>query len=196
MIKVLILDQEGTIYKNRDIFDKIKKNMQEFFCEEFSIEKKDYKEWYLNNKRAFPNIFNLLKEFNISIEKYHSKIFGNINPKEHLKKDNSLINKIKELKITVYVVTSSSKEYSKRVLDALGLSKIIKKSLSISEKNREKIRIYNKILKVEAVSEKEICIIGDNWDTDLKDADEKGFKTIVLKEKDSLIKIIDKINNL
>ena len=30
----------------------------------------------------------------------------------------------------------------------------------------------------------EVCVVGDNWDTDLKEAKEEGFKTVFIGKKD------------
>jgi len=57
MIKLLILDQEGTLYRNKRLLYKIRENTQEFFCKKLSINKDDYSDWYSKNKKDFPNIF-------------------------------------------------------------------------------------------------------------------------------------------
>ena len=49
-----------------------------------SINKEDYSDWYSKNKKDFPNIFEALKKFNLSIGDYHSQVFDIVNPKDYL----------------------------------------------------------------------------------------------------------------
>ena len=196
MIKLLILDQEGTLYKNKKLLYKIRENTQEFFCKELSINKKDYPELYSKNKKDFPNIFEALKKFNLSIEDYHFQVFDIVNPKDYLNKDNTLFKILKILGIPIYIVTSSSRDYSKRVLRSLGIYGFVKKAISLSKEKQNKIEIYNEILKTEKVDSKDVCVVGDNWDTDLKEAKEEGFKTVLIGEKDEKPFMIKSIHNL
>ena len=196
MIKLLILDQEGTLYKNKKLLYKIQENTQELFCKKLSIDKKDYSDWYSKNKKDFPNIFEALKKFNIPIEEYHSQVFDIVNPKDYLNKDGSLFNIFKKLGIPIYIVTSSSKDYSRMVLESLGIYGLVKKAISLSNKKQNKIEIYNEIIKTEKVNSKEVCIVGDNWDTDLKEAKEEGFKTVFIGEKDERPFMIKSIRDL
>lgn len=196
MIKLLILDQEGTLYRNKKLLYKIRENTQEFFCKKLSITRKDYPEWYSKNKKDFPNIFEALKKFNLSVEDYHSQVFNIVDPKNYLNKDNSLFKILKTLKIPIYIVTSSSRDYSKRVLESLGIYGFVKKAISLSKEKQNKIDIYNEIIKTEKVNSKEVCIVGDNWDTDLKEAKEEGFKTVFIGEKDEKPFMIKSIHDL
>lgn len=196
MIKLLILDQEGTLYKNKRLLYKIRENTQEFFCKKLSINKEDYHDWYSKNKKDFPNIFEALKKFNITIEDYHSHVFDIVNPKDYLNKDNTLFKILKKLGISIYVVTSSSKNYSKKVLESLGIYGFVKKAISISTEKQNKIDIYNEIIRTEKINSKEVCVVGDNWDTDLKEAKEEGFKTVLIGEKDETPFMIKSIHNL
>jgi hypoxanthine phosphoribosyltransferase len=119
-----------------------------------------------------------------------------VNFKGYLNKDNSLFKILKKLGIPIYVVTSSSKNYSKRVLESLGIYGLVKKSISLSNEKQNKIEIYNEIIKTEKVNSKEVCIVGDNWDTDLKEAKEEGFKTVLIGEKDEKPFMIKSIHDL
>jgi hypoxanthine phosphoribosyltransferase/FMN phosphatase YigB (HAD superfamily) len=184
MIRLLILDQDGTIYKNKRLLYKIRENTKKFFCNKLSIKEEDYLEWYSKNKQNFPNIFEALKKFNISVEDYHSGVFDVINPKDYLSNDRGLYNSLKKLNMPIYVVTSSSKNYSNRILKSLCIHPLIKESISLSEKNQDKIKIYNEIIKREKINPRDVCIVGDNWYTDLREAEDKGFKTILVGEKD------------
>jgi len=196
MIKLLILDQEGTLYQNKKLLFQIRTNTQEFFCNKLSIQKEDYLEWYNKNKKDFPNIFEALKKLKISVKEYHSQVFDIAHPQAYLKKDLNLLNIFKKLNLPIYVVTSSSKTYSKKVLQSLGIFSLIKDSISLSEENQNKIEIYNQIVQKEKLNPREICVIGDNWDTDLKDAKERGFKTVLIGEKDEKPFFIKSIYNL
>ncbi|MEK6889089.1 MAG: phosphoribosyltransferase family protein [Nanoarchaeota archaeon] len=196
MIKLLILDQEGTLYKDKKLLYKIRENTQEFFCKRLSINKNNYFEWYSKNKKDFPNIFEALKKFNLSIKDYHAQVFDIVNPKEYLNKDNSLFKILKTLRIPIYIVTSSSTQYSKRVLEILGISGLVKEAISLSKDKQNKIKIYNEIITKEKLISNEVCVVGDNWDIDLKDAKEEGFKTVFIGKKDEKPFIIKSIHEL
>ncbi|OGJ19859.1 hypothetical protein A3K73_02590 [Candidatus Pacearchaeota archaeon RBG_13_36_9] len=183
MIKLLILDQDGTLYKNKRLLNKIRENTHEFFCKKLSIDKENYSRWYSKNKKDFPNIFEALKKFNISIEEYHSQVFDIVKPESYLKKDRPLFKVLKMLGLPIYVVTSSSKNYSKKVLKSLGIYGLIKDSISLSKERNDKIKIYNEIIKSERVNPEEACVIGDNWETDLKEAKKQRFRTILIGRK-------------
>ena len=196
MIKLLILDQEGTLYQNKKLLFKIKANTRAFFCKKLNIPETDYDNWYFKNKKEFPNILEALRKFKIPLREYHAEVFNTLNPENYLKKDSSLFKDLKKLRIPIYVVTSSSKEYSKRVLQSLGIDKLIKKSISLSDGQNNKIDIYKEIIKIENIGSKEVCVVGDNWDTDLKDAKKQGFKTILLGEKDEMPFFIKSVRGL
>ena len=196
MIKLLILDQEGTLYKNKRLLYKIRENTQEFFCKQLSIDKENYFEWYSKNKKDFPNIFEALRRFNIPIEEYHARVFDIVNPGNYLKKEKLLFRVLKKTGIPIYVVTSSSKNYSKKVLGILGISGLVKAAISLSKEKQNKIKIYNEIITTEKLASKEVCVVGDNWDTDLKEAKEEGFKTVLIGEKDDKPFFIRSIHSL
>jgi FMN phosphatase YigB (HAD superfamily) len=196
MIKLLILDQEGTLYKNKRLLYKIRENTQEFFCKKLAINKEDYSDWYSKNKKDFPNIFEALKKFNIPIEEYHARVFDIVNPGNYLKKEKLLFRVLKKSGIPIYVVTSSSKNYSKKALEVLGICGLIKEAISLSKEKQNKIKIYNEIIATEKVNSKEVCIVGDNWDTDLREAKEEGFKTVLIGEKDEKPFMIKSIHDL
>ena len=88
------------------------------------------------------------------------------------------------------------RDYSKKVLESLRIYGLVKKSISISTEKQNKIDIYNEIIRTEKVNSKEVCVVGDDWDTDLKEAKEEGFKTVLIGEKDEKPFIIKSIHNL
>lgn len=196
MIRLLILDQEGTLYKNKKLLYKIRDNTKKFFCKKLAINEEDYFKWYSENKQSFPNIFEALKKFSISIEDYHNQVFDIIDPSNYLREEKALYNLLKKLNISIYVVTSSSRDYSKKVLNSLGIGDLIKKAISLSAEKQNKIDIYKEIIEFERVDPREVCVVGDNWDTDLKEAKEEGFKTILVGERDEYPFLIKSINRL
>ena len=72
----------------------------------------------------------------------------------------------------------------------------MKEAISLSKEKQDKIKIYNEIIKAEKVNSKEVCVVGDNWDTDLKEAKEEGFKTVLIGEKDEKPFMIKSIHDL
>jgi hypoxanthine phosphoribosyltransferase/FMN phosphatase YigB (HAD superfamily) len=178
MIKTIILDQEGTIYTNKKIEEIIHERTKNFFCEKLNINTKSYSLWYEKIKKKYPNILEAIKHYNLKVKDYHEYVFDSIDPSLYLKYDKNLRKVLHKVRVPIYIVTTSSHNFSLRVLESLGIEKLCKKTLSLSDKIIDKFSIYKKILKVEKLRPDEICIVGDNFKTDLEKATDKGFITV------------------
>ena len=76
----------------------------------------------------------------------------------------------------MYVVTLSSQQFSRAVLESLGIQDLLTTKLVIHESPEfNKLNIYKQICKKEKVKYKECLIIGDNYKIDLKEAHDEGF---------------------
>jgi FMN phosphatase YigB (HAD superfamily) len=107
----------------------------------------------------------------------HKEVFDKVDPTLFLDEDNRLVNLFARISVPKFVVTLASLGYSERLQQRLGVYDLVERTISAIENppTYSKLEAYESIRKNLGISANEICVVGDNWSTDILPAIENGF---------------------
>lgn len=182
MKKLLILDLDNTIFDTRTISRKevesLFKNFEVVAIAEYGVEKTEEiiaEFWHdsfdvVAKKYQFPQ--QLITEFENALNKTHFEL--DIQPFA----DFELIKNIEHDKI---LVTTGFKKFQESKINSLGIESIFSRIYIddiLSPERTSKKHIFNQILKEQSYLPKQIIVIGDKSESELKAGFELGFTTI------------------
>ncbi len=191
LIRTVIFDQDNTLYLSIPMRDQFRNNLKKFLVREAKIEIIKYDEWLKNTLSSFGNNwYDILDHLNIDHHFYASQIIETLEVEKILKADPELVDCLQKLDLPIYIVTGSTPSFSKRVRNILGIEQLIKETYIVNYDNencdllsRKKIDYYNLIRKKEILNPQEICVVGDSYSFDLKDAENQGYHTVLINNK-------------
>ena len=195
-----MLDQDNTIYMSKELRTQFRQYAKRFYLANADVEEQNYEKWIseISRKHSY-NWYNLLQSLNIHPHKFADEVIDRLEVENFLSRDDKLISALEELSLPIYIVTASTPKFSQRVRITLGIEHLIKQAYIVNFptedvfRSQNKIDYYNLILENEFVQPSEVCIFGDSYLLDLKDAELAGFNT-VLVGRDRVYKLkIDKI---
>jgi len=200
-IKCFIFDQDGTFYPEESVLtNALRKKTKNWIMKRLSLNKREVEKLYRKLPKKYPNALEGFLSLGLSIKDYHKNVFDTIKPQKYLSKDKKLISTIKELKGEKFIVTFSSKKYSKDLQKTLGIHKLIKRtyySIDFLSKT-SKLFVYEHIRKKNRLKRGQILIVGNNLEVDIIPALNKGYKVVLIGKpiKKVKVKSIKNIYNL
>jgi FMN phosphatase YigB (HAD superfamily) len=196
MIKIIIFDQDGTLYNPKHKLTKeLRIRTKKWISKKLNISPQRVDKIYKNLPKKYPNPLDGFESLGLSSKEYLRNVFDKTRIENFIKRDSKLIKTFENIKNEVYIVTIASIKYSLKLQSVLGIKKYIKKTFSLGEKYpifKTKYQIYEEIRKSKKVLRKEILIIGDNYEVDLKKALSKGYNVAIVwnnLNKDNLINL-------
>ena len=185
MIKIFIFDLDGTLYSSKsDLYVVMSKLIRDWFIVQFDV-KEDYEKIFFENlKCSHPSAIEAIYKYELSIKNFHEHVFEDLNPDLYLSEDKQLQYILSNLSGHKFLVTLSSQKYSRKVLDALGISQYFFRIYNpgINWHTCKKVDVYEMIRKEFKLASNELCIIGDNYAVDIADAKILGYKCILLSD--------------
>lgn len=200
-IKCFIFDQDGTFYPEKsELTNSLREKTKKWIRDRLSLDKKEVDKLYKKLPKKYPNALEGFQSLGLSIKDYHKNVFDVIKPKKYISKDKRLIYTMKRLKGKKFVVTFSSKRYSRNLQKILGIKNLIKKtyySVDFLPKT-SKLFVYEHIRKENKLKKEEILVVGNNLKVDIVPALNERYKAVFIGEPIKKIKVksIKNIYNL
>jgi FMN phosphatase YigB (HAD superfamily) len=194
----VILDQDNTIYRNDNLRKQFRQLQMDFYLSRIDMDESKYQEWLNTTYRGFNyNWHDVLDYLQIDLKEFADEVINGLSVEKHLSRDEVLIQCLEGFRFPKYIVTGSTPEFSQRVRTTLEIDELIKETFIVNYPSkqadvvsRNKIDYYDFILLNEGLTPLEVCVFGDSFLFDLKDAHEKGYNTVLVGEyNDHNIKI-------
>ena len=184
-MKALIFDQDRTLYPlNSKLTKELSKLTKKWFQDSLNIPDGDINQFYKSLPNMYPLIYDAINYYHLELNNYFENVFGKINLEGLISKNELLIKFLSSQNIPIYVVTLAPLEYSKRLQSFLGLIEYITDTFSVCDYNpMKKVNVYESIRKELKLNTEDILVVGDNFETDLREAQEQSYKTALINEK-------------
>jgi len=189
MRKLIIADLDGTIYKKQaPFFQQVRKNLEKAISSSFKkmAPLADCSYSYSKLPSVFPGIMDLCAVAGIPISAfkgaYEGIDFGAV------QNDTRLCEMLQISNADVWVITYAPENYTKEILVKLGIYSKIKGHYCLEDFERNigypyrKIEVYDALIRKNSFSTKEVFVLGDTWEADLRDAYLKDYNTILITD--------------
>lgn len=203
MIKAYIFDQDGTLYPNKStLTDVLRERTKHWISERLNLDKKEVDRLYASLPEQFPHPFHGFLSLGLSPEEYHKEVFDKVDLASYLTKNGRLKRLFDNIQVPKFVVTFASINYSYKLQARLGIEGLIEKTLPAIAypPTYSKSKAYNSIREELCLNASEICVVGDNFVTDILPAMENGFETVLVGRQNKFsgrsIKTIYDLDNL
>jgi FMN phosphatase YigB (HAD superfamily) len=199
MIKGIIFDLDGTLYQRSNmLYKKMSLLIRQWFINQLNIPHGEEDIFFEKLRVSYPSALEAIEKFGLSIYSFHDCVFDKLEPELYLSKDDRLIEILSILSGNKFLVTLSSQNHYEKVLNILGIQGFFKEIYNpgIKWQTCHKIDVYNTICKKYDYAPDEVCVVGDNYIVDLKDAHDKGYLCVLVNEVNGVIHTIQNINLL
>lgn len=199
MIKGFIFDLDGTLYQRSNmLYKKMSMMIRQWFVHQLEIKDCDEKVFFDKLKIFYPSALQAIEKFNLNIQSFHECVFNKLEPELYLSKDENLISTLSSLCGKKFLVTLSSQNHSKKVIEILGIRKFFSEIYNpgVNWHTSQKIDVYDMICKKYNFLPNEVCVVGDNYIVDLRDAHNKGYVCVLIDNTYGEIKNIQSIKSL
>lgn len=196
MIKGFIFDLDGTLYQRSNmLYKKMSLMIRQWFIDRLKVKDCDENIFFDELKVSYPSALQAIEKFNLDVHSFHECVFSKLEPELYLCKDENLISTLSSLSGRKFLVTLSSQNYSEKVMEILGIRKFFSEIYNpgVNWHTSQKIDVYDVICKKYNFLPNEVCVVGDNYIVDLKDAHNKGYICVLI---DNTYREIQKIQNL
>lgn len=187
MIEAYIFDQDGTLYPERSrLTDQLREKTKQWLMKGLNIDCDEVEKLYKSLPETRPNPFDGFLSLGLTVRDYHKEVFDKVNPIEHIERNEELIAVLKRIKEPKFIVTFASKNYSYKLHRVLGIEDLIENVLFVSDFYPEssKLFVYEHISRIKVLHPNKICVVGNNFYTDILPALEYGFQTILIGKRD------------
>ncbi len=185
--KAFILDQDGTIYsKESPLGLELSARTKQWLCSELSLSATGFSLF----KKKFPNFIDGLQSHGLDLRVWHKNVLKPLSRdiRTLIKSENKLLEIFSKIDQSLYLVTFSSKEFTKSLLDALGCSDSFVKIFNLDAPN--KYYAYRSVLLESKFSPELIKVFGDNDKYDLSPAKMLGMRTEFIEDGKTFIDYI------
>ena len=185
MIKLIIFDQDGTLYeRNNKLMLYTRKLTKEWIMKSLNLNNIEVEKLYEELPKKFPNPYLGFMSLGLKIEDYMSEVFDKINPEEFLEFNPKLYNFFKNVKIPKVLVTFASPKYTMKLQETLKIYNCYSKIIFGKDlKTCSKGEAYKKLINLFGLNSNEVCVVGDDYENDIKPARELGCETIWITKK-------------
>lgn len=192
MLKIVLFDLDGTLYKSAEIYQKFAEAAYHTYAliKHTTIEKAkevlETKRDEMKKERGYAVPYTLaLLAFNIPIEKWHKENIKFFDAGVYLSEDKKLQNFLKELKnrYKLGVLTNNNKIQTERILKKLKIQEFFDFIFTYESFKLIKpdLEIFKKIINKIGVKPDECLMVGDRYDVDLVPAKEVGMQIFEVK---------------
>lgn len=168
--RCIILDQDGTIYpRESKLFLALRNRTRDWLKEKLNVTNEETEQIYKVLPKQYPNPFLGFVSLGATVREYHEEVFNKISPNKYIKKDKSLVELFETLKPQIFVVTMASPEYSYKLQTHLEIDEFITHTYYVKDypPDYSKQRCYTSIIKNLETTNELVCVIGDNFETDI-----------------------------
>lgn len=171
---VILADLDDTLYQNKPFHTALSRRTREWLQTELNLDDDEIDERFVELQDTYPNVYEAIDAFSLSINAYHETVFHSVNPAEYLQRDQELADRIDSLRNEFIVITFAPPEYSRQVLRAIGIDDMVADIYTVCDDSptNEKKPLYTEF------EDTGCLVIGDNYDMDLKPAEELGIPTV------------------
>lgn len=201
MIKVILFDLDGTLYKSDEVYQKFAEAAYYTYAKIKKTSIKQAKE-ILEKRRdemkkekgySIPYTLALLS-FGIPIEEWHKENIKFFNAGDYLKRDDRLKEILSKLKdnYKLGVFTNNNRVQTERILKALGIEKLFDFKFTYESFNLIKPdpEVFKHILKKIDVKPQECLMVGDRYYVDLVPAKEQGMEIFEVKGPEDIYQLL------
>ncbi len=194
MIKVIIFDLDGTLYKFKGgctdfyktgIFEEVRQRGIQFLAKRLGVPEEEAAQIWKRIKEDYNNDISIgiEQEFGISRYVYFDTVWD-IDAANYVEKNDELRLTLESIPAKKVLLTNAPKVWAKAVLKQLGLADTFN-DLFFGEGNIRKParEAYMQITKALYVKPSEMLMVGNDEDEDLRVAKELEIKTVLIGEK-------------
>jgi putative hydrolase of the HAD superfamily len=204
MIKVIIFDLDGTLYKNPEIKRKFAEaayhtvsKLRDISIEEAKklIEEKREK---LREKYGSPVPYTItLKSFGVPTDLWHEENIKFFDPRDYLSRDEKLKESMVKLSLRyrLAILTNNNDTQSERILEALNIKNLFEKIFTYNSFKLLKPdpEFLQRALKEMAVKPEECLVVGDRYNVDLNPAKELGMRVFEVTGPNDIYNLPDNL---
>ncbi len=196
-MKAIIFDQDGTLYpRSSDLGKKITLLTKLWFQRSLNIPTEKIEEFYSSLPNKFPLIYDAIKAYGLSLESYFRDVFDSLDLEGLIDKNEELISFLKSVSVPVYIVTLAPLNYSKRLQSSLGIFNYVSQTFCVYNFNpMKKITVYEYIRGKIVAKPNEMLVVGDNFETDIKEAQQRGYDVILISKHRKIRQTFSNIND-
>ena len=185
MIKLIIFDQDGTLYeRNNELMLYTRKLTKEWIMKSLNLNEMEVEKIYEELPKKFPNPYLGFISLGLKVEDYMSEVFDKISPENFLEFNPEIYNFFRENNIPKALVTFASPKYTEKLQKKLKIFDCYSKIVFGKDlKTYSKDEAYSEIMRIFNLKSDEVCVVGDDYENDIKTAQKLGCKTVWITKK-------------
>ena len=201
MIKVILFDLDGTLYKNPEVRKKFAEAAYHALAKLKKISVEEAKSMIeetrenLKEKHGFPVPYTLtLVRFGMPVEMWHKENIDFFDPRDYLSENGELKEMLLGLRkrCRLAILTNNNEVQAQRILEALQVRDLFDRVFSYNSFKTMKPNpdFFKKAAKEMDVNPDECLVVGDRYSVDLIPAQDLGMKIYEVKGPDDIKKLI------
>jgi HAD superfamily hydrolase (TIGR01549 family) len=201
MIKVILFDLDGTLYKSPEIRKKFAEAAYHALAKLKNISVEEAKTMIegtrekLKEKHGFPVPYTLtLIRFGMPVELWHKENIKFFNPRDYLSQNGELKEMLSGLtkRCRLAILTNNNEIQAQRILEALNVRDLFDRVFTYNTFKTMKPNpdFFKKAAKEMGVKPKECLVVGDRYSVDLIPAQDLGMQIYEVKGPDDIKKLI------
>lgn len=201
MIKVILFDLDGTLYKSPEVRKKFAEAAYHALAKLKKISVEEAKSMIeetrekLKEKHGFPVPYTLtLVRFGMPVEMWHKENIDFFDPRDYLSQNGELKEMLLGLRkrCRLAILTNNNEVQAQRILEALQVRDLFDRVFSYNSFKTMKPNpdFFKKAAKEMDVNPDECLVVGDRYSVDLIPAQDLGMKIYEVKGPDDIKKLI------
>jgi len=202
MIKVILFDLDGTLYKSSEIKDKfaeaayhtLAKFKKISLAEAQTIVEERRAELKKKDGYSVPYTLTLV-HYGVPIEYWHKENIKFFDPRDYLTKDHNFKRCLLKLKkrYRLAILTNNNDTQTERILEALGLHELFDEVFTYNSFKllKPNVQFFKKAAQELAVKPAECLVVGDRYSVDLNPAKRLGMQIYEVKGPDDIYSLED-----
>jgi putative hydrolase of the HAD superfamily len=201
MIRVILFDLDGTLYKSPEIRKKFAEAAYHALAKLKDISVEDAKSMIegtrekLKEKHGFPVPYTLtLIRFGMPVELWHKENIDFFDPRDYLSQNGELKDMLSGLRkrCRLAILTNNNETQAQRILEALKVRDLFDRVFTYNSFKTMKPNpdFFKKAAKEMGVNPDECLVVGDRYSVDLIPAQDLGMKIYEVKGPDDIKKLI------
>lgn len=185
-IKMLVFDQDGTLYsKENNLILETRNKTKCWLADKLEKNLNEIDELYKQLPEKYANPYLGFQSLGCSVDEYMSEVFDKVDPGKFLDFNQILYSYFKDCKKLKALVTFASPNYTIKLQETLRLKEFYNRILYVKDfKTYSKGQCYKKLAIDFNINFDEMCVIGDSYYNDILPAQQLGCKTILISNKE------------